>query len=89
MDDIVHLGDNSQCPSTQVPMDADYEIPSEFVDAHVQALFMSAGTRGVVPGGGRSNTARSPSATSHSQAGLPHKVQGPNWTEAEMLVLIG
>ena len=89
MEDIVHLGDSSQCPSTHVPMDADCEIPSEFVDAHVQAPFMSAGTRGVVRGGGRLNTGRSPSGTSHLQVALPHKVRGPNWTEAEMLVLIG
>ena len=27
--------------------------------------------------------------SSQSQAAIPHKVRGPNWTEPEMLVLIG
>lgn len=82
MDDVVHLADNSQCPSTQVPLDLEPELPSDFVETHVQASFVSAGSRGRGRGRGRFNT-------SESQATLPHKVRGPNWTEAEMLVLIG
>ena len=38
---------------------------------------------------GGSNTARSSSTPSQSQPAHHHKVQGPNWTKAEMLVLIG
>ena len=37
----------------------------------------------------RSNTALLSSAPLQSQVALSHKVQGPNWTEAEMFVLIG
>ena len=85
----MHLGDNSDCPSTQVPREVDCDLPSDFIDAHVQTPFTPAATRGVVGRRGRSNTGRSPSTISHSQASLPHKVRGPNWTEAKMLVLIG
>lgn len=32
MEDTVHLGDYSQCPSTQVPTDVDADIAREFFD---------------------------------------------------------
>ena len=38
---------------------------------------------------GRRGSARSLSGPSQSQSALPHKLRGPNWTEQEMLVLIG
>lgn len=38
--------------------------------------------------GGASN-GRSSSAPSQPQGAVPHKARGPNWTESEMLVLIG
>ena len=85
MDDVVHLGDDTDCPSTQLPTDADCDLPSGFINDHVQTPFTPTESRGVVGRRGRSNTGR----TSHSHASLPHKVRGPNWTEAEMLVLIG
>ena len=88
MDDVVHLGDETDCPSTQVPTHADCDLPADFIDDHVQTPFAPAESRGVVGRRGRSNTGRSVSRTSHSQASVPHKVRGPNWTETEMLVLI-
>ena len=89
MDDIVHLGDGSQCPSSQVPIDVDCDFPSEFVDDQMQTPFRPTVPRGVPRGRGRSSTGRSTLVSSQSQASLGHKVPGPNWTEAEMLVLIG
>ena len=82
MDDVVHLGDDTNCPSTQVPTDADCDLPAGLIDEHVQTPFTPAESRGVVGRRGRSCTGRSPSRTSHSQALVPHKVRGPNWTEA-------
>ena len=89
MDDVVALGDNSQCPSTQVPFDADCDLQSVFVDGRDRSASAAPSARGPVRTGGRSNTARSAPNSSQSQAAPPHKVRGPNWTEAEMLVLIG
>ena len=89
MDDAVHLGGCSQCPSTQVPIDMDDGFPSEFVDDEVPLSNVPAPSRGGVRGRGRSNTGRSSSVSSHTEAALLHKVRGPNWTKAEMLVLIG
>ena len=89
MDDIVALGDNSQCPSTQVPMYADCDVQPDSVIEQPRAASAAPSARGSVRTGGRSTSARSTPNSSQSQAAPPHKVRGPNWTEAEMLVLIG
>ena len=87
MEDIENLGGDSLFPSTQVPVDVDVE--------HVAGLpgSQSLPGRATVAGRGRSrgraSSTRSMSGPSPSQSVLPHKVRGPNWTEAEMLVLIG
>ena len=88
MDDIVRLGEGSQGPSTHVPIDVDGEFEAEFGDDRAHGFMASAGARGGVHARRVSNTARSSSTPSQSQAPPPHKVRGPNWTEAEMLVLI-
>lgn len=89
MDDIVALGDNSQCPSTQVPVYADCDIQPDTVNDQRSLAAAAPSARGPVRIGGRSNTARSTPNCSQSQAVPSHKVRGPNWTEAEMMVLIG
>ena len=89
MDDAVDLGDTSQCPSSQPRMEADVEFGAECADAQLH------GSSGQPPGRGRargripSTAGRCSSAPLQSHATTLHKVRGPNWTEAEMLVLIG
>lgn len=89
MEDTVELGDSSHFPSTQVPHEADCELVDNFfVSQPPQSS--AAGSRRV--GGrsrGRSAAARSLSGPSQSPSIAPHKQRGPNWTEEEMLVLIG
>ena len=89
MDDIVHLGDSSQCAPTQVPFDVYGDIGSEYVDDQPPLPFGPPTTRGGVHVISVPNSPRLSSAPSQSQPAHPHKVRGPNWTEAEMLVLIG
>lgn len=89
MDDIVHLGDSSQCPSTQLPLDSECGFPTDFLDNWMPVPCVVAAARGGVCGRGRSISKRSPPVSSQSQSTLPHKVRGPNWTEAKMFVLIG
>ena len=89
MDEIVHLGESLQCPSTQVPIYTDCEFGSDYADGEAPALVAPTTTTSGLNAPGTSQTARSASGPSQSQAAAPHKVRGPNWTEAEMLVLIG
>ena len=89
MEDIVHLGDNSQFLSTQLPLDPECCFPSDILDDQMPVPCVAVSARGAVHGRGRSTRGRSTPASSQSQATLSHKVRGPNWTEAEMLVLIG
>ena len=85
----MHLGESSQCPSTQVPSDVDAEFAADFLDDQVSVSFGTSAGRGFMRGRGRSTTGRSSSVSSQLRAAPPHKVRGPNWTEAEMFVLIG
>jgi hypothetical protein len=88
MDEVVHLGDSSQWTSSQVPIDDDCGFEAEHADVEAP---VSSTPRAAASGlhlGGRSRAARSSSRPSQSQNAAPHKVRGPNWTEAEMLVLI-
>ena len=89
MEDFVNLGESSQCPSTQVPIDLDCELDSDFVDNHAHASSDPTATTPAHNAAGTSRSARSSSGPSLSQSVAPHKVRGPNWTEAEMFVLIG
>lgn len=89
MDDIVDLGDNTHCPSTQVPIEGDNVFPAGFPDDHIHVSLPVPATRGGASGQGRASSRRTLPASSQSQAAPTHKVRGPNWTEAEMLVLIG
>ena len=89
MDDIVHLGENSESPSTQLPVDLDFDPQNGLGEEQVPVSTLPAAPRGGVRVRGRSCTGRSTPASSQSRAAMSHKVRGPNWTEAEMLVLIG
>ena len=89
MEDTVHLGDYTQCPSTQVPIEADGDFAADFLDDQVQLSPQPVGRSGNARGRGRSNPGRASSVSSQPHAPPPHKVRGPNWTEAEMLILIG
>jgi hypothetical protein len=89
MDDTVHLGDNSQWPANGVPIDLDCDLPAEFLEDRVPTSFPPVPSRGGLRPRGRSGSGRSASVSSQSEATTSHKVRGPNWTEAEMLILIG
>ena len=85
----MHLGDSSQWPANGVPISLDCDLLAEFLDDHVPASFAPVPSRGGLRPRGRSNSGRSTSVSSQSEATLSHKVRGPNWTEAEMFILIG
>ena len=89
MDDIVHLGDSSQCPSSQVRVDDDHDFQYGFEDDQLPPPSAHVPSRGGLRPRGTTFSGRSTSVSSPSEAPFPHKVRGPNWTEAEMLVLIG
>ena len=89
MDEIVHLGEASQCPSSQVPRDVQNDFPADFPDSQRPVQFDATGTGAPTRGRGRPNSGRPSPVSSQSQVPTSHKVRGPNWTEAEMLVLIG
>ena len=89
MDSVVDLGETSPYPSTQVPADLDYDFQSENAGDRVPVSSPRAASAGTVGGRGGSNTARSSSTPSQPGSAPPQKVRGPNWTESEMLVLIG
>jgi hypothetical protein len=89
MDDIVDLGDTSRCPSAEVPFDADCDLHTEFLDSQTQLPSAAASRRAGASSKVRTGAASSLSGPSQSRNSLPHKLRGPNWTEQEMLVLIG
>ena len=85
----MHLGESSQCPLTQVPIHQDYDIDDEFLNDPAPVPIAPTSGPGGLRGRGRADTARATSVSSQSHVAPTHKVRGPNWTEAEMLVLIG
>ena len=90
MDDIVRLGESSQWQAERIPegtVDCDF-VPDYLDDQH-PVSGQAATARGGSDGGRGSAYVHSSSAPSRSGVAPPHKVRGPNWTEAEMLVLIG
>ena len=89
MEDIVHLGESSQYPSTQGPADVEADFVPDFLDDQVPVSARASAGLGSVRGRGRSHSGRASPVSSRSRATPSHKVRGPNWTEAEMLVLIG
>ena len=89
MDDIVNLGDNSQVPSSHIHMDDEVDFQEGFEDDQLPPTFAPLPSRGGLRPRGTTVSGRSTSVSSPSEPPLPHKVRGPNWTEAEMLVLIG
>ena len=86
MEDIADLGEDFLCPSTQVPVELDGEHAGGIPGS--QSMPSPAAIPGRGRSRGRASGSRSLSGPSQSQSALPHKVRGPNWTEAEMLVLI-
>ena len=89
MDEIVHLGENSQCPSTQDRIDTDCEFGHDFLDGQALGTHPQEHESSGLDPSDRTPSVRSSSCPSQSQGATPHKVRGPNWTEAEMMVLIG
>lgn len=89
MDDIVDLSEGTYCPSTQFPCDMDGGVGMEFGGHHMPNLSTPTSTTGGRGASGRSSRSRVSPAPSQSQASPSQKIRGPNWTEAEMLVLIG
>ena len=88
MEDIVDLGDDLHCPSTQVSAGGDCDNATGFFDNQSPVSTTAASRRGRVRARGRACATRPLSGPSTSQ-NTPHKLRGPNWTEQEMLVLIG
>ena len=85
----MRLGESSQCPSTQLPTDGEDDFGGDYVDIQAPAPFREPTISPVLNDPPQPASARSSSCPSQSQGATPHKVRGPNWIEAEMLVLIG
>ena len=88
MEETVHLADNSECTAAGMPIHVDCEFGGDFAAEYSAAAFAPATSGGGVHNGVRTPSAKPSSSPSQSQPTVPHKVRGPNWTEAEMLVLI-
>ena len=84
----MHLGESSQGPSAIGHIEVDCGFGSDYLEVEAPPAFVSSATNGGSRARSKSITARSASGPSQSQTAAPHKVRGPNWTEAEMLVLI-
>ena len=89
MDDIVDLAESSQPASTQRPAGVDGDFIVVFLEGEEPTPFVAPSARGGARSRGRAGTGRSSPMSSQSHGAIPHKVRGPNWTESEMLVLIG
>jgi hypothetical protein len=89
MDEVVDLGDTSHAPCSQPHFEGDTEFAEEFLDPDVAGTPLQMSGRGAARGRVTAASGRSSSAPSQSHATTLHKVRGPNWTEQEMLVLIG
>ena len=84
----MHLGDSSQFPPSQLPIDLECDLEADYADATEPVHFAPSGTTAGVQAGVQPSIGRPSSSPSQSQSAPTHKVRGPNWTEAEMLVLI-
>ena len=83
------MAETSPYASSQVPIDLDGDLQSENADVQIPVSTPRSAAAVRVGGRGGSNTARSSSTPSQTGTTPAQKVRGPNWTEAEMLVLIG
>lgn len=59
MDDIVHLGESSQCPSTKDLATADCDFRNDFLEDNEPVSVVPPGARGATRGRGRSGSGRS------------------------------
>jgi hypothetical protein len=84
----VHLGETSQCTYSRLPTDVDAEFGSEYGDVQEPVPVAPMPVAPSAHSGLPSNSTRPSCSPSQSQSAPPHKVRGPNWTEAEMLILI-
>jgi hypothetical protein len=89
MEDIVDLGDTGHFSSAQAPAEEDCDYGAAFLDSEQPLGSAAAGRCGAGRSRGRTGSAKSASGPSRAQSTAPHKQRGPNWTEQEMLVLIG
>lgn len=89
MSDSVDLGDTSPSPTSPQRGDENFDFASSFLETQVPACSAPAASRRNARGRGVANHGRSSSAPTLPQGTGAHKARGPNWTESEMLVLIG
>lgn len=89
MEDIVDLADTSLFSSTQLPHEADCDREAGGLDMHCPLPTAPTAESRQGRGRGRARGTQSLPGPSPSHNSLPHKLRGPNWTESEMLVLIG
>ena len=89
MEEVVDLDDGFLCPSSQVPQERDCGFASGFMDSQSQLPSAPVGSTGGGRSRGKKGASMSLQGASQSQTTPGHKLRGPNWTEAEMLVLIG
>ena len=78
MDDVVRVGESSQCPGTQLPDDGDDEFGGYYADIQALAPLRQPTTEPVFSVPPPPGSARSSSCPSQSQGATPHKVRGPN-----------
>ena len=88
MDDAVDLGDTSPRPSSPQQGDGILDYGSGFLDSQLPASTAPAASRRSARGRGGPLGVRSSSTPTQPPGAATHKARGPNWTEAEMLVLI-
>ena len=89
MENVVDLDDTSQYPSSQPHIHVETEFGEVFVDQLPACSPGQPSARGRARGRIGTASGRCSSAPSQPTATTLQKVRGPNWTEAEMLVLIG
>ena len=89
MEEIIDLGDNTHGQFAQLPTDAVCEFEQCFLDTPAPQVPAAGSRRGRGASRGRSSASRALSGQATSETAGPHKLRGPNWTEDEMLVLIG
>jgi hypothetical protein len=88
MEDVIDLGDNTDCASAQLPFDADVEFGTNFASTQTTQPSAADSNRGKGRTRGRGSAAKSLSGLAQSPNDVLPKLRGPNWTEEEMLVLI-
>ena len=88
MEDAVDLGNTSSRPSSPQQGDGILDYGSVFLDSQLPASSAPAASRRSARGRGGALGGRSSSTPTQPPGAATHKARGPNWTEAEMLVLI-